>query len=63
MWNGPNEHVFHKRRKASIPQNKQKVRIAALQAWQNITREYIQSLVIFVGCRFQPVIEVFATKY
>lgn len=44
-------------RKAKIPQNKQEVNLAAVQAWQSIAREDTKCLMMSMGHRLQTVNE------
>lgn len=48
------EYGFHivKEIKVISPWNKQELKMAAVQAWQSITRDGTQHLVMSVGCRF-----------
>ena len=50
------EHAFHLL-KAKRPKNKQEVKTAAVKAWQSITREETQHLVMSMGSRLQAVIK------
>lgn len=64
----PIEHAFYmlkRRLKAISPRNKQELKMAAVQAWQSITREDTQRLVMSMHRRLQAVIACkgYATKY
>ena len=51
--------------KVKCPKNKQVLKTATVKAWQSITTEETQHLVMTVGSRLQAVIDCkgFATKY
>ena len=64
----PIEHAFHllkTKLKGKCPKNKQELKTAAAEAWQSITRDETQRLVMSMGSRLQAVIDCkgFATKY
>ncbi len=64
----PIEHAFHLLKtnlKAERPTNKQQLKSAAVKAWQSITKEETQSLLIFTSSRLKAVIACkgFSTKY
>ena len=64
----PIEHAFYmlkRKLKGTSPQNKHKLKMAAIQAWQSITREDTQQLVMSMNRRLQAVIACkgYATKY
>ena len=54
------EHAFHllkTKLKGNCPKNKQEVKTAAVEAWQSITRDQTQRLVMSMGSRLQAVID------
>jgi len=63
------EHAFHflkAKLKAERPTNKQQVKIAEVKAWQSITKQETQSLVMSMSSRPYAVIvckDRFSTKY
>ena len=62
------EHAFHllkTKLKGKCPKNKQELKIVAVEAWQSITRDETQCLVMSMRSRLQAVIDCkgFATKY
>ncbi len=64
----PIEHAFHllkTKLKAERPTNKQQLKSAAAKAWQGITKEETQSLVMSMSSRLKAVIACkgFSTKY
>lgn len=64
----PIEHAFHllkRRLKSETPQNKQQLKMAAVKAWQSISKDDTKSLVMSMGRRLTAVIACkgFATKY
>ena len=64
----PIEHAFHllkTKLKGKCPKNKQELKTAAAEAWQSITRDQTQRLVMSMGSRLQAVIDCkgFTTKY
>lgn len=64
----PIEHAFYmlkRRLKAISPRNKQELKMAAVQAWQSITMEDTQCLVMLMHRRLQTVIPCkgYVTKY
>ncbi len=64
----PIEHVFHllkTKLKGKCPKNKQELKTVAVEAWQSITRDETQRLVMSMRSRLQTVIDCkgFATKY
>uniref|UniRef100_A0A8C5QBF4 Transposase n=1 Tax=Leptobrachium leishanense TaxID=445787 RepID=A0A8C5QBF4_9ANUR len=63
----PIEHAFHllkTKLKGKCPKNKQELKTVALEAWQSITRDETQCLVMSMRSRLQAVIDCkgFATK-
>uniref|UniRef100_A0A8C5MJ28 Transposase n=1 Tax=Leptobrachium leishanense TaxID=445787 RepID=A0A8C5MJ28_9ANUR len=64
----PIEHAFHllkTKLKGKCPKNKQELKTVAVEAWQSITRDETQRLVMSMHSRLQAVIDCkgFATKY
>ncbi len=64
----PIEHAFHllkTKLKGKCPKNKQELKTVAVEAWQRITRDETQRLVMSMHSRLQTVIDCkgFATKY
>ncbi len=64
----PIEHAFHllkTKLKGKCPKNKQELKTVAVEAWQSITRDETQRLVMSMRSRLQAVIDCkgFATKY
>uniref|UniRef100_A0A8C5M9G9 Transposase n=1 Tax=Leptobrachium leishanense TaxID=445787 RepID=A0A8C5M9G9_9ANUR len=64
----PSEHAFHllkTKLKGKCPKNKQELKTVAVEAWQSITRDETQRLVMSMCSRLQAVIDCkgFATKY
>ncbi len=64
----PIEHAFHilkTKLKAERPTNKQQLKSAAVKAWQSITKEETQSLVMSTSSRLKAVIacKELSTKY
>ncbi len=64
----PIEHAFpllKTKLKAERPTNKQQLKSAAVKAWQSITKEETQSLVMYMNSRFKAVIACkgFSTNY
>lgn len=64
----PIEHAFHLMKtklKGKCPKNKQELKTFAVEAWQSITRDETQRLVMSMRSRLQAVIACkgFATKY
>ncbi len=64
----PIEHAFHllkTKLKGNAPRNKQELKTVAVEAWQSITRDETQRLVMSMRSRLQAVIDCkgFATKY
>ena len=64
----PTEHAFHllkTKLKGKCPKNKQELQSVAAEAWQSVTRDETQRLVMSVPSRLQPVVDCrrFATKY
>ncbi len=64
----PIEHAFHllkTKLKAKCPKNNQELKTVAVEAWQSITRDETQRLVMSMRSRLQTVIDCkgFATKY
>ena len=64
----PIEHAFHllkTKLKGKCPRNKQELKTVAVEAWQSITRDETQRLVMSMCSRLQAVIDCkgFATKY
>ena len=64
----PIEHAFHLLKtkvKGKCPKNKQELKTVAVEAWQSITRDETQRLVMSMCSRLQAVIDCkgFATKY
>ncbi len=64
----PIEHAFHllkTKLKGKCPKNKQELKMVAVEAWQSITRDETQRLVMSMRSRLQAVIDCkgFATKY
>ena len=64
----PIEHAFHllkTKLKGKCPKNKQELNTVAVEAWQSITRDETQRLVMSMHSRLQAVIDCkgFATKY
>ncbi len=64
----PIEHAFHllkTKLKGKCPKNKQELKTVAVEAWQSITRDETQRLVMSMRSRLQTVIDCkgFATKY
>ncbi len=64
----PIEHAFHllkTKLKGKCPKNKQELKTVAVEAWQSITRDETQHLVMSMRSRLQAVIDCkgFATKY
>ncbi len=64
----PTEHAFHllkTKLKAERPTNKQQLKSAAVKAWQSITKEENQSLVMSMSSRLMAVIACkgFSTTY
>ena len=64
----PIEHAFpllKTKLKGKCPKNKQELKTVAVEAWQNITRDETQHLVMSMTSRLQAVIDCkgFATKY
>ena len=64
----PIEHAFHllkKKLKGKCPKNKQELKTVAVEAWQSITRDETQHLVMSMRSRLLAVIDRkgFATKY
>ncbi len=64
----PIEHAFHllkTKLKGKCPKNKQELKTVAVEAWQSITRNETQRLVMSMRSRLQAVIDCkgFATKY
>ena len=59
----PIEHAFHLLKK-KCPKNKQELKTVAVEAWQSITRDETQRLVMSMCSRLQAVIDCkgFATK-
>ena len=62
------EHAFHllkTKLKGKCPKNKQELKIVAAEAWQSITSDETQRLVMSMRSRLQAVIDCkgFATKY
>ncbi len=62
------EHAFHllkTKLKGKCPKNKQELKTVAVEAWQSITRDETQRLVMSMHSRLQAVIDCkgFATKY
>ncbi len=62
------EHAFHllkTKLKGKCPKNKQELKTVAVEAWQSITRDETQRLVMSMRSRLQAVIDCkgFATKY
>ncbi len=62
------EHAFHllkTKLKGKYPKNKQELKTVAVEAWQSITRDETQHLVMSMRSRLQAVIDCkgFATKY
>ncbi len=67
-WLNPIEHAFHllkTKLKGKCPKNKQELKTVAVEAWQSITRDETQRLVMSMRSRLQAVIDCkgFATKY
>ena len=59
-------HAFHKTKlKGKCPKNKQELKTVAVEAWQSITRDETQHLVMSSLSTLQAVIDCkgFATKY
>ena len=50
-------HLLKTRLKANNPPNKQELKRAAVQAWQSITKEDTQLLVMSIGHQLQAVID------
>ncbi len=64
----PIEHAVHllkTKLKGKCPKNKQELKTVAVEAWQSITRDETQRLVMSMRSRLQTVIDCkgFATKY
>ncbi len=64
----PIEHAFHllkTKLKGKCPKNKQELKTVAVEAWQSITRDETQRLVMSMRSRLQAVIDCkgFATNY
>ncbi len=64
----PIEHAFHllkTKLMGKCPKNKQELKTVAVEAWQSITRDETQRLVMSMRSRLQAVIDCkgFATKY
>ncbi len=64
----PIEHAFHllkTKLKGKCPKNKQEMKTVAVEAWQSITMDETQRLVMSMRSRLQAVIDCkgFATKY
>ena len=64
----PIEHAFHllkTKLKGKCPKNKQEPKTVAVGAWESITRDETQCLVMSIGSRIQTVTDCkrFATKY
>ncbi len=64
----PIEHAFHllkTKLKGKCPKDKQELKTVAVEAWQSITRDETQRLVMSMRSRLQAVIDCkgFATKY
>ncbi len=64
----PIEHAFHllkTKLKGKCPKNKQELKTVAVEAWQSITRDETQRLVMSMRSRLQAEIDCkgFATKY
>ncbi len=64
----PIEHAFYllkTKLKGKCPKNKQELKTVAVEAWQSITRDETQRLVMSMRSRLQAVIDCkgFATKY
>ncbi len=64
----PIEHAFHllkTKLKGKCPKNKQELKTVAVEAWQSITRDETQRLVMSMRSSLQAVIDCkgFATKY
>ena len=64
----PIEHAFHllkTKLKGTCPKNKQELKTVAVEAWQIITGDETQCLVMSMHSRLQAVIDCkgFATKY
>ena len=64
----PNEHAFHllkTKLKGKCSKNKQELKTVAVEAWQSITSDETQRLVMSMRSRLQAVIDCkgFATKY
>ena len=64
----PIDHSFHllkTKLKGKCPKNKQELKTVAAEAWQSITRDETQRLVMSMRSRLQAVIDCkgFATKY
>ena len=62
------EHAFHllkTKLKGKCPKNKQELKTVAVEAWQSITGDETQRLVMSMRSRLQAVIDCkgFATKY
>ncbi len=67
-WSQPDWAAFHSLKtklKTERPTNKQQLKSAAVKAWQSITKEETQSLVMTMSSRLKPVIACkrFSTKY
>ena len=64
----PIEHAFHllkTKLKGKCPKNKQELKTVAVEAWQSITKDETQRLLMSMSSRLQAVIDCkrFATKY
>ena len=58
-------HLLKTKLKGKCPKNKQELKTVAVEAWQSITRDETQRLVMSMHSRLQAVIDCkgFATKY
>ncbi len=59
-WPDPIEHAFHllkTKLKGKCPKNKQELKTVAVEAWQSITRDETQRLVMSMRSRLQAVID------
>ena len=57
----PIEHAFHllkTKLKGKCPKNKQELKTVSVEAWQSITRDETQHLVMSMHSRLQAVIEL-----
>ena len=64
----PTEHAFHllkTKLREKCPKNQQELKTTAVEAWQCITRDETQRLVMSIPSRLKAVIDCkgFATKY